>query len=51
MRYPKPSLYLEECPRNEGNVGLGALELESIDAGCHYKLQVRNMLSWCALGR
>ena len=28
MGYPKPSLYLEECPRNEGDVGLGALELE-----------------------
>ena len=40
-----------ECPGNEGDVGLGALELESIGAGCHYKLLVRNMISWCALGR
>lgn len=40
-----------ECPGNDGNVGLGVPELESVVAGDHYKLLVKNMTSWCTLGR
>ena len=32
-------------------LGLGLLELESVGAGFHYNILVRNMTSWCALGR
>lgn len=42
---------MEGCPESEGDVGLGALELETVGAGCHCKLLVRNKISWCALGR